>query len=163
MGFNIVESQDAITARVKDVLGPEYAGRVFEDMAPDDEHLPMSADGSKLLPYVVMRYGPIRPGYTGKSMAGPRYDDYWASCDAIAVAPNGRSSRILNSVLVDALMGFRPDGITPLQMRTDAGDPAQFTVSSNESRPTQYVTSTRLRYAVNGKNVGARMDGISAP
>jgi hypothetical protein len=53
------------------------------------------------------------------------------------------------------MIGFKPDGVSPMQMRTDAGDPAQFVVSSNESRPTQYICSTRLRYTVNAVDVGA--------
>lgn len=148
-GFDIVSLQDAITAYVRS----QTAATVYEDSIPDDEPLPMDANG-KLLPYVVLRYGPIRPSYTGGSFAGPRHDEYWASCDVLAVSGNGRVSRVLNNGLVDALIGFKPDGVSPMHQRTDAGDPAQFVVSSNESRPTQYISSTRLRYTVNAVNVG---------
>lgn len=151
-GFDIVALQDAITAHVKAIL-PNT--QIFEDTIPDDQHLPFDRDSGKLQPYVVLRFGPIRPSYTGKSLRGPRYDEYWASCDVVAISGNGRKSRILNAFLVDNMIGFKPDGVAPMQQRTDAGDPAQFVVSSNESRPTQFVSTTRLRYIVNGQNVGA--------
>jgi hypothetical protein len=150
-GFDIVTLQDAIVDKVKSLI-PNTT--VFEDSIPDDEALPMDSAG-QLIPYVVLRFGPIRPSYTGKSIRGPRLDEYWASCDVVAISGVGRVSRMLNSGLVGELIGFKPDGIAPMQMRTDSGDPAQFVVSSNESRPTQFIASTRLRYTVNGANPGA--------
>lgn len=150
-GFNIVDLQDNILAEIK-LRFPNHT--VYEDSIPDDADLPITSLG-QIKPYIVIRFGPIRPSYVGKSMAGPRLDEYWASCDFIAISQNGRVSRKLNAALVSAMIGFKPDGVSPMQMRTDAGDPAQFVVSSNESRPTQYVSSTRLRYTVNGTNVGA--------
>lgn len=149
-GFDLVTLQDNITAYVHSLT----TATVYEDSIPDDEALPMDEAG-KLLPYVVLRYGPLRPSYTGKSFGGARHDEYWASCDVLAISGNGRVSRILNNGLVDALIGFKPDGVAEMHQRTDAGEPAQFVVSSNESRPTQYVQSTRLRYTVNATNVGA--------
>lgn len=141
--FDIVPLQDAIVAYVESLT----TATVYEDSIPDDEPLPMDANG-KLQPYIVLRFGPIRPSYTGHSMRGPRLDEYWASCDVLAISGKGRVSRLLNAGLVGSMIGFKPDGISPMSMRTDSGDPAQFVVSSNESRPTQYIASTRLRYRV---------------
>lgn len=152
-GFDIVQTQDAITAYVKSIV-PNC--EVYEDSPPDDADLPFDPNG-KLRPYVVLRYGPIRPAYTGKNYGGPRLDEYWASCDVVTVAHTGRASRLLGSAIVGRLFGYKPDGIYPMQMRTDAGDPAQFVVSSNESRPTQYVWTTRLRFGVNTTDPGANV------
>lgn len=146
--FDIVSLQDAIVAKVKSLT----AAQVYQDMVPDDHGIEVR-DG-QIVPYVVLRFGPMRPGYTGKSMAGPRHDEYWASVDIVAISSNGRVSRVLLNGLVDELIGFKPDGVAPLQMRTDAGDPAQFVVASNESQPTQHVAATRLRYTVNSTAVG---------
>jgi len=152
-GFDIVALQDIITAKVKEILPNAL---VLEDSIPDDKDLPYTNDG-RLAPYVVLRYGPIRPSYTGRSMGGARLDEYWASCDFLAIAPSGREARILNAALVSRMIGFKPDGVYPMAMRTDAGDPAQFVVSSNEARPTQFVATTRLRYAVNSVDAGAEV------
>lgn len=147
--MNMIEQQDEILAHVKTLI-PDTP--VYEDMVPDDESLPMDEE-QNLIPYVVVRFGPLRPSYTGKSFGGPGMDEYWASTDIVAIAPTGRTARVLNYALVAQLIGWCPDGISPLTQRTDAGDPAQFVVSSNESRPTQYVASTRLRYTVNASGV----------
>lgn len=154
-GLDIVLLQDAIADEVRAFLGVDTL--VLEDTIPDDSTLPRDPNTMKMIPYVVIRFGPIRPGYTGKSFKGPRYDEYYGTCDLMAVAPNGRSARLLNAILVDHMIGFKPDGVSPIGMRTDAGDPAQFVVSSNESRPTQMICSTRLRFTVNSVGVGERI------
>lgn len=151
-GLSVITLQDNIIERVRELF-PNY--EIFEDSIPDDEDLPIDSLTRKLKPYIVLRFGPLRPSYTGKSIRGPRMDEYWASCDLVAVASSGRVARVVNDALVFNMIGFKPDGVSPMQMRTDAGDPAQFVVSSNESRPTQYVSSTRLRYTVNGIDVGS--------
>lgn len=148
-GFDIVSLQDNITAEVESFLP---GTKVYEDSIPDDE--PLAIVDGFIKPYIVLRYGPLRPSYTGKNLGGPRLDEYWASCDIMAVAGKGRVARLLNAALVDHLIGFKPDGVSPMSMRTDAGDPAQFVVSSNESRPTQFISSTRLRFTVNGTAAG---------
>ena len=152
-GLDLVALQDNIVAHVK-TLVPDT--NVYEDSTPDDNSLEVDEFG-KVRPYVVLRFGPLRPSYSGKSLRGPRHDEYWASCDIAAIASKGRLARLLNMGLVDALIGYKPDGVSPMSMRTDAGDPAQFVVSSNESRPTQFIASTRLRFSVNAENPGAHV------
>lgn len=159
-GLDIVLLQDAITSEVKRFLGDDTL--VLEDTIPDDFPMPRDPYTMKLRPYVVLRYGPLRPSYTGKGFGGPRHDEYYGTCDVMAIAPNGRSARLLGAILVDHLIGFRPDGVSPMGMRTDAGDPAQFVVSSNESRPTQMISSTRLRFTVNSRGIGERIPNPDA-
>lgn len=149
-GLDLVSLQDAITAEVKRIA-PNT--QVEEDSIPDDEALPRDANG-KVVPCIVLRYSPLGPGY-GKSFGGPRHDEYVASFDVMTIATSGRVSRILNAAIVSHLIGFKPDGVSPIHQRSDAGTPSQFTVSSNEIRPTLYVVSTRLRFAVNNTNIGA--------
>jgi hypothetical protein len=152
-GFDIVALQDRIVEEVETLLPNTL---IFEDSIDDDADIPIDTN-NKVIPYIVLRFGPLRPSYTGKSMRGPRHDEYWASCDVVAIGPKGRTARLLLAGVVDHLIGFKPDGISPMSMRTDAGDPAQFVVSSNESRPTQFVASTRLRYTVNSVGVGSHV------
>jgi hypothetical protein len=151
VGIDIVTVQDNITAQVK-IIAPNTP--VYEDTIPDDAQLPRDNQGL-LVPYIVLRYGPIRPSYTGKGMAGPRHDEYYATVDVMAVSSKGRRSRQINGAVVSNLIGFKPDGASPISMRTDAGDPAQFVVSSNEARPTQMVSSTRLKFNLNTLSVGS--------
>lgn len=150
-GFDIVALQDAIVEKVKLTLPNTI---VFEDTIPDDANLPRDENG-KLSPYVYLRFGPIKAARRGKSFMGPRHDEYFGTLDVASVASNGRIARRMEQVLVDALIGFRPDGVNPMSLRSDEGDPSQFVVTSNEARPTQNVASTRMRFGANTVNVGA--------
>ncbi len=149
MSGDLFAMQEAITDHVKTLTTLP----VEEDMWPDDEPIPMGTDG-KIKPYIVLRFGPRRASYTGGSMRGPRLDEYWSSVDIVGVAGDGKKARRLCTGLVEELIGYKPDGVTPLSQRSDSGDPAMFTVSSNETRPTQYVASTRLRFSLNGVGNG---------
>lgn len=149
-GFDLVSMQDAITAYVKSLV-PDT--KVFEDTVPDDENLPRDVN-QKTEPFLVLRYSPLGPGY-GRSIRGARHDEYLAFVDVMAVAPAGRIARQLNAAITSRLIGFKPDGIAPLHQNNSSGIPGQFTVSQNEVRPTLFVVSTRLRFAVNNSNIGA--------
>lgn len=146
---NLFAMQEAIEAHIKTLTTIP----IEEDMWPDDKDIPMGTDG-KIKPYIVLRFGPRRASYTGGSMRGPRMDEYWSSVDIVAIAGDGSKARKLCNGLVEELIGYRPDGIHPLSQRADSGDPAMFTVSSNETRPTQYVASTRLRFSLDGVGNG---------
>lgn len=151
MGFNTVEQQDAIVARLKEAL-PNTP--VLQDTIEDDRVL-MRDLNLKMVPYQVVRFGPMKASRRDKSFMGPRHDGYFGTVDVIAVAPNGRIARDINQWQIDALLGFRPDGTNPMSLRSDEGDPSQFVVASNEARPTQNVASTRMKFTINNKDVGA--------
>lgn len=142
---NLYLMQEAITAHVKSLT----VLPVEEDQWPDDKPLPMSTDG-KIKPYIILRYAPRRSSYAERSMRGARLDGYWSSVDVVCVTNDGNKSRKMLEGLMDELVGWKPDGVSPLSQRPDAGDPAMFTVSSNEARPTQYIAQSRLRFSLSG-------------
>lgn len=149
-GFNIVAYQDNIVARLKSVL-PNT--EILEDTIPDDKPFPRDANG-KAVPYIVLRFGPILAKHRGKSFMGARHDEYFATCDIMAVAPNGRMARQVCMIATDRLMGWAPDGVAPMGLRDDGGSAVQFVVASNEARPTMMIASTRMQYSINSKGVG---------
>lgn len=148
-GFDMVAMQDAITAYVRSLATNT---EVFEDTVPDDANLPRDTN-NKVTPFIVLRFSPLGPGHA-RSMAGTRHDEYLAFVDVLAVAPIGRTARILSAAITSRMLGFKPDGIAPLHQNASSGSPGQFTVSQNEVRPTLSVVSTRLRWAVNNSNIG---------
>lgn len=150
-GFDIVGLQDIITAKVKDTFPNTL---VLEDTIEDDRAIPRD-DNGKVTPYFILRFGPIKAKRREKSFRGPRADGYFGTVDVIAIAPQGKISRRMNAAMVDRLIGFKPDGVNPMGLRGEEGDPSQFVVASNEARPTQNVCSTRMQFAVNTKNIGA--------
>jgi hypothetical protein len=150
-GFNIVGYQDAIVEKVK-LLLPNTV--ILEDTIPDDYQFPRDLNG-KAVPYVVLRFGPMLVKYRGRALAGARYDEYMATVDVMAVAPNGRMARQVCAIATDGLLGFQPDGTSPMGLRDDGGSAVQFVVASNEARPTQMIASVRMQYTINARNVGA--------
>ena len=146
MSLDLVPLQDAITLHIKTVL-PNTP--VKEDTYPDEETPPRDVN-MQLIPYVILRYGPIRRGFGG-AVAGPRHDNYYGTVDVMAIAPQGRMARRLFDVVIDSLIGFEPGGGGSV---TTEGSASNFVVTSNEARPTQNVCMIRLKFSVNGTNVG---------
>lgn len=146
MAFDLVSLQDNITAHVRSVL-PNTP--IIEDSLPDDVQVQRD-ENDQMIPYVILRYSPLRSRAYGGGIAGIRYDDYYANVDVLTAAPVGRMARQLLDVVCDSLLGFDPGdgGETALE-----GGASQFVVSSNEVRPTQFVCTVRMRFVVNGKNV----------
>jgi hypothetical protein len=149
-GLDLVSYQDAITAQVV-ALYPDYD--VIEDTLDDDMVLHRDLRG-KMPAYIVLRYGPKLPKRRGKSFAGPRHDEYYATVDILAVASKGRIARQLCDAACNDLIGFKPDGVAPMSIQDDGGMFAAFVVSSNEARPTRSLASQRLRFNVNNTNIG---------
>lgn len=151
MGLGLVPLHDAITARVKATL-PNTP--VHEDTLPD-EVMPQRDADMQMIPYIVLRYGPLRKAYgTGEALAGVRHDNYFGTVDAMAVAPTGRMARQVFDILVDCLVGFQPGGGGSISLE---GAASNFVVSSNEARPTQMVCMVRMKFPANGVNVGQPM------
>lgn len=151
MGLELVPLHDAITARVQSVL-PNTP--VFEDTLPD-EIMPQRDEHAQMIPYVILRYGPLRKGYgLGEAVAGVRHDNYFGTVDVMTVGPTGRMARQVFDIVTDCLVGFEPGGGGSIHLE---GSSSSFVVSSNEARPTQMVCMIRLKFPVNGVNVSAPM------
>ena len=149
-GLDLYSYQEAITAQVK-ALYPDY--EVIEDTLEDDRVLTRDING-KMPAYIVLRYGPMLPKRRGKSFAGPRFDEYYATVDVMAVASKGNIARQLSNAACVDLIGWKPDGVSPMTIQDDGGMFAAFVVSSNEARPTRSIASERMRFNVNTNNIG---------
>lgn len=148
MGVALTPIHDTITARVQSVL-PNTP--VIEDMFPD-EVMPERDTNMQMIPYIILRYGPLRKAYgTGEAIAGVRHDNYFGTVDAMAAAPTGRMARMVFDILTDCLLGFDAGGGGAISLE---GAASNFVVSSNEARPTQNVCMVRMKFPVNGVSVG---------
>lgn len=150
MAFNTLAIQDAITAKLIATL-PSH--QVIEDGILDDANLVRDAN-ERLVPYIIARYGPLRRKYLAYSIAGSRYDDYYATTDIMVVAPKGRMAREGLMILTDALIGWKPAGGDEMIVE---GGSSEFVVMSNQARPTAFISSIRFRFGVNQGNVGSRL------
>jgi hypothetical protein len=158
-GIALVPYEDAITAELSRILPNTH---IEEDGILDDTNLrrvssPTSGDGV-LEPYVVPRYGTLRrkPQSRGSgSFAGTRKDEYYSTVDISCVAPTGRMARRLLDACVDALVGFKPDGVVEMSVE---GLPDNFTIMNDQGRPAAFVSSLRLRFGVNAVNAGSYIE-----
>ena len=149
-GLDLCGYQQAITSRVK-ALYPDY--EVIEDTLDDDKALTRDLNG-KMPAYFILRYGPMMPVRRGKSFGGYRMDEYYATVDVMSIASKGNIARKLNAAATQDLIGWSPDGVSPMFLQDDGGMFAAFVVSSNEARPTRSVVSQRFRFNLNTNNVG---------
>jgi hypothetical protein len=142
-GFNTLLIQDNITAKLKATL-PFH--QVVEDGVVDDVNLIRDPTSQQVVPYIIVRFGPLRRKYLGNSMGGSRHDDYYSTTDIMTIAPRGRMARQAMMILTDALIGWKPDGTSEIVIE---GGSSEFVVMSNEARPTAFVSSIRMRFGVN--------------
>lgn len=158
-GLNLIGYQDAITAEMTR-LYPDYI--VYEDTLDDDAVLWRDFHG-KMEAYFVLRYGPLMPNRRGRSIKGAKHDEYFGTVDVMGVASKGRIARAITQAAGVDLLDFRPNGVAPMTLQDDGGMFAAFVVSSNEARPTRSIASQRLRFVVNGTDIGVTPRGISTP
>lgn len=151
-GLQLVPIQDAIVARLKSVM-PNTP--IDEDGVLDDTILARTtAPGAQLVPYIVPRFGSIRRKPLGYAIAGTRYDDYYSTVDVACVAPVGRAARKMLDVATDCLIGWCPPDSTEI---TVEGLPDNFVIVNNIGRPAAFVATLRLRFGVNGSDVGSNI------
>lgn len=148
-GLDFVSVQDSIEAHVKATF-PNYD--VYDnDVMNDDAIIKM---GNKVKPYIVLRWGGLRNSNTGGSFAGVRHDEYYSTVDVAVVAPTSRQSRLSLNVILDSLIGWKPTSSTPL---APEGGMDTLGIPDYDGKPCVYLSSHRLRYAINGENVAAHI------
>lgn len=150
-GLNLIAYQRAIENYVRSL----YPNFDVETDTLDDDHIFNRDANGRSEQFIVLRFGPMLPKLRGKSMAGPRHDEYYSNVDVLAVAADGDSARFLCNAVWNDLLGWAPDGIASIGIPDDGGAVNAFAVAHNEARPTKIVAAQRLRFNVNSKNVGA--------
>ncbi len=150
-GLNLPAYQANITAKVTELYEPEF--EVIEDTLADDQVMYRDFHG-QMSAYVILRYGPMLPKRRGKTFAGVKHDEYYATVDVMAIAAVAQDARILCAAVTNDLLGWAPDGVAPMSIQDDGGMFAAFVVTSNEVRPTRNIASQRLRFNVNNADIG---------
>lgn len=148
-GLNLITLQENIFAYVSSQF-PNY--EIREDDIIDEEAL-VKANG-KIKPYIVLRWGGLFRNTANANFAGVRFDEYISSVDIVVVAPTGSQARKGLNVVMDKLIGWKPNGSSPL---TPFGGAGVYTINYLSGKPHVYAASGRLRFAVNGDNPGAHI------
>jgi hypothetical protein len=146
-GLNLLTVQDSISAYIKAQF---TAYEVHDDIILDNDFV--IKQGNKVKPYIVLQYGGLRSSSTGSSFAGARNDEYYSTVDIAVVAPTPRQCKRALNIIIDRVVGWPPTDSSPMSI--DGGMDI-LGVGNNNGKPTVYLASSRLRYAVNAQNVGA--------
>jgi hypothetical protein len=152
-GLNFIAIQESI----EDYVKSEFPGyEVFDnDVASDDYIIKL---GGKVKPYIVLRWGGLRNSMTNGSFAGARHDEYYSTVDVAVVAQNSRQSRIALNVIIDKLIGWKPQDSTPMSLE---GGMDVIGVPDYDGKPNVYVASQRLKYNVNTTDIGTPITAIN--
>lgn len=149
-GFDSLLTQDSITAYAKTVFTNTD---IFEDGLTDDELNARNLPAMQLKPYVVLRYGAMRPSATGKAFGGQRWDDYFATVDVDCTAPTGRMARAMLAAWTDSLVGWTPTDSNRIYMQ---GSVYNYATEANAAGPSTFTCSARFLYGLN-------VTGVSLP
>jgi hypothetical protein len=145
-GLNFIQVQDSITAHIREEF-PGY--QVYDDVVVDDDFI--LKNGNKVKPYIVLNWGGLNKSGFGGSFVGARHDEYFSTVDIVVVAPTPRQARLSSNIIIDRLIGWKPQDSSP--MFTTSGTDLLAVENSNGS-PFVYAASTRMQYAINATNVG---------
>lgn len=145
-GLNLIPIQDNIA----DYIRAEFPGyELYEDTVLDDEYL-LRVDGN-VKPYIVLRWGGLMRSPQNASFGGVRLDEYTSNFDLNIIAPTPRQAREAMNIILDSLIGWKPDAIAPL-IPLGGGVYVQNDVNG---RPHVYIASHRLEFVVNADNPGS--------
>lgn len=148
-GLDLMVVQDSISAYIKSEFSMY---EVYDDIILDNDFVIKQAN--KIKPYIVIQYGGLRNSNKGSSFVGVRYDEYYSTVDVAVVAPTPNQSRRALNIILDSLIGWKPTSSTSMQME---GGMSILGVGNNGGKPRVYVASSRMRYTVNGEDVGAHI------
>lgn len=102
MSLNLLPTQDAIAARLR-----ELSQDVYETSAPEDAKLRFDANGT-ILPYIVVEFADMYDSLSSGGILSTRYDTKTSYIIVSCVAPTERSARQVAEVVRDKLTGFVP-------------------------------------------------------
>jgi len=134
----------AIQNNICEYLRAEFPQYVFHrNTVPEDEQVPR--DGEEVNPFFIMQFGAMYPIARGKSIKGARNDEYssWFQIIGIGSVEDDIASAL--SLVVDRLIGHKPEGATrliPDGGTTDYGS-RQYSV-----RPVLYYQSQRFDFNI---------------
>ena len=142
MAFNIYAIRKDIANYLTTEL-PQFQFRT--DSLPENIQMLRDTEG-EVNPFFIVRPGKIRPRPRGRSIAGPRHDDYYTWIDVICVGTEEDAVAESLSLVADYLVGYKPAGGTGI---IPDGGQDDFITRNYASRPTLYVNSNRFEFGIN--------------
>ena len=122
----------------------------YRSTIPEDREVPR--EGEEANPFFVLQFGQLYPRPRGRSVKGPRNDQYFSWIQIIGMGSVEDDVAAALSLVVDRLIGYKPVGGAPLQPDGGSSDygSRQYSV-----RPVIYYQSQRFEFNVNQQGVGS--------
>jgi len=142
MAFDLYAIQTDITDHLETTF-PNIT--FFRDTTPEDEEIPRRTGSDEVDPFCILQFGPLMARPRGKSIKGPRNDEYYSWIQIISVGSVGSDIAASLALVVDRLIGYKPEGATrliPDSGQTDYGS-RQYSV-----RPVLYYQTQRFEFGV---------------
>lgn len=140
MAFDLSAIQKDICAH----LQAQFPQFVFHrNTTPEDEQVPRQ--GEEVNPFFILQFGAMYPRPRGRSIKGARNDEYFSWVQLIGVGSVEGDTADALALVVDRLIGYKPEGATKLIPdggSTDYGS-RQYSV-----RPVLYYQSQRFEFNI---------------
>lgn len=147
MAFDLHSIQSDIMSFARSEM-PQFD--FYVNAVPEDEEIPR--DGTEVPPFFVVQFGPLWPRTRGKSVAGPRNDDYYSWVQFVAISSVEERAASALSLVTDTLLGKKFPGSTALIPDGGMSDygSRQFSV-----RPVLYYQSQRFEFGLTQSGVAS--------
>lgn len=126
---------------------PNY--KFFRNTIPEDQQVPRQ--GEEVNPFFVLQWGPMMRRARGRSIKGPRNDDYYSWMQVVGIGSVEDDIGDALALIVDRLIGYKPAGSTgfvPDGGTTDYGS-RQYSV-----RPVLYYQSQKFEFGITQNGLG---------
>lgn len=148
MAFDLHAIQKDIDTYLKDKF-PNYV--FFRNTTPEDEQIPRQ--GEEVNPFFILQFGPLHRRPRGRSMKGPRNDQYYSWVQVVGVGSVEDDVAASLSLITDSLIGYKaPSGGAP--MEPDGGT-SDYGSRQYSVRPVLYYQTQRFEFNVNQSGVGS--------
>lgn len=142
----------AIQTDIENYLKTELPQFLFvPNTMPEDDQIPRQ--GEEVNPFFILQYGQMYRRPRGRSMKGPRNDQYFSWVQVIGVGSVDNDIRAALSLVTDKLIGYKaPSGGAP--MEPDGGT-SDYGSRQYSVRPVLYYQSQRFEFNINQQGVNS--------
>lgn len=148
MAFDLYAIQKDIKTYLETTF-PQYT--FYRNTVPEDKQVPR--EGEEVNPFFVLQFGKLYRRPRGRSMKGPRNDQYFSWMQAIAIGSVDEDNEAALSLITDRLIGYKaPSGSSPLE--PDGGD-SDYGSRQYSVRPVLYYQTQRFEFNVNQQGINS--------
>lgn len=149
--LDITPAQESIVEKLESIQFEWGKAFVIADGLHDTDDVPKFANSGGIKPFIVVHFGSPHRHYRGRNMGSYKLDTHRATVIIECVANNGTTARVMQNIITDELVGWKPDNGGALVKYESSWEGSRALLDSN-SRPSRWVTNTRFSFGVTPKH-----------